>query len=172
MAEALATIARIEGLGMIAIRADLDRAGDAIAEAAGLTIPGQTRIVTDGSRSLGWMSPDELLLILPATELAEAVTALTDALASEHALVVDVSDARAVFDVTGPHAADVIAKLMPVDLDDLPPDGLRRSRAAQTAAALWRIPGGFRLIGFRSTADYLRLILENAAIPGSHLAPR
>ena len=172
MAEALADIARVTGLGMVTIRADLDRAGDAIAEAAGLAIPGQTRIMTDGSRSLGWMSPDELLLILPAAELADAIAALTDAVASEHALVVDVSDARAVFDVTGPHAGDVIAKLMPVDLDDLPADGLRRSRAAQTAAALWRIPGGFRLIGFRSTADYLRLILENAAIPGSGLAPR
>ncbi|MFC3166853.1 sarcosine oxidase subunit gamma [Paracoccus fontiphilus] len=172
MAEALATIARIEGLGMIAIRADLSRTGDAIAEAAGLAIPGVTRIVTNGSRSLGWMSPDELLLVLPVAELADTLTTLTDALSGEHALVVDVSDARAVFDVTGPHAADVIAKLMPVDLDDLPFDGLRRSRAAQTAAAVWRVPGGFRLIGFRSTADYLRLILENAAIPGSRLAPR
>ena len=149
MAEALARIARVEGLGMIAIRADLDRAGDAIAEAAGLALPGMTRIVTAGAQE-----------------------ALTQALAGEHALVVDVSDARAVFDVVGPDAADVIAKLMPVDLDDLPADGLRRSRAAQTAAALWRIDGGFRLIGFRSTADYLRLILENAAIPGSRLAPR
>ena len=172
MAEALATITRVTCLGMIAIRADLDRAGDAIAEAAGLAIPAMTRIVTHGSRSLGWMSPDELLLVLPVAERADALTALTDALAGEHALVVDVSDARAVFDVTGPHAGDVIAKLMPVDLDALPPDGLRRSRAAQTAAALWRIPSGFRLIGFRSTADYLRLILENAAIPGSQLAPR
>ena len=172
MAEALATITRINGLGMITIRADLDRAGDAIAEASGLAVPAMTRIVTDGSRSLGWMSPDELLLVLPVAERADALTTLTDALAGEHALVMDVSDARAVFDVTGPHAADVIAKLMPVDLDALPPDGLRRSRAAQTAAALWRIPGGFRLIGFRSTADYLHLILENAAIPGSQLAPR
>lgn len=172
MAEALADIARVTGLGMVTIRADLDRAGDAIAEAAGLAIPGQTRIVTDGSRSLGWMSPDELLLVLPAGELADAIAMLTDALAGEHALMADVSDARAVFDVTGPHAGDVIRKLMPVDLDDLPPDGLRRSRAAQTAAALWRISGGFRLIGFRSTADYLGLILQNAAIPGSQLAPR
>ena len=172
MAEALAHIARVENLGMIAIRADLDRAGDAIAEAAGLAVPGTTRIVTDGSRALGWMSPDELLLILPVAERADAITALTDALAGEHALVADVSDARAVFDVTGPHAGDVIAKLMPVDLDALPQDGLRRSRAAQTAAAVWRIDGGFRLIGFRSTADYLRLILDNAAIPGSRLAPR
>lgn len=172
MAEALAHIARVDGLGMVMIRADLDRAGHAIAEAAGLPIPGTTRIVTDGSRALGWMSPDEVLLVLPVAERDDALTALTDALAGEHALVVDVSDARAVFDVTGPHAGDVIAKLMPVDLDTLPPDGLRRSRAAQTAAALWRIDDGFRLIGFRSTADYLRLILENAAIPGSQLAPR
>lgn len=172
MAESLARIAPVTGLGMITIRADLDRAGDAIAESAGLAIPDMTRIVTDGSRSLGWMSPDELLLILPAAELPDALAALSDALAGEHALVVDMSDARAVFDVTGPHADDVIRKLMPVDLDELPPDGLRRSRAAQTAAALWRIPDGFRLIGFRSTAEYLRLILENAAIPGSQLAPR
>lgn len=172
MADALAQVARIEGLGMIAIRADLARAGDAIAEAAGLAIPETTRIAGDGSRSLGWMSPDELLLILPAPELAEAVAALEQALAGEHALVADVSDARAVFDVTGPAAADVIAKLSPADLDALPADGLRRSRAAQAAVAFWRIDGGFRLIGFRSTAEYLGLILRNAALPGSRLAPR
>lgn len=172
MAEPLATIARITGLAMIAIRADLERTQDAIAAATGLAMPARTRIVTDGGCSLGWMSPDELLLILPRADAANALGGLTAALAGDHALVVDVSDARAVFDVTGPHAADVIAKLMPVDLDALPPDGLRRSRAAQTAAALWRIPNGFRLAGFRSTADYLRLILENAALPGSQLAPR
>lgn len=172
MAEALARIARIEDLGMVTIRADLSRAGDVIAKAAGVAVPDVTCIAADGNRALGWMSPDELLLILPIAERDHAVAALTDALSGDHALVADVSDARVIFEVTGPHAADVIAKLMPVDLDRLPPDGLRRSRAAQTAAAVWRVPDGFRLIGFRSTADYLRLILENAAMPGSGLAPR
>jgi len=71
-----------------------------------------------------------------------------------------------------PHAGDVIAKLSPANLDAMPGDGLRRSRAAQVAAAFWRIDGGFRVIGFRSTADYLGLVLRNAAIPGSGLAPR
>lgn len=172
MADALAQVARVEGLGMITIRADLVRAGDAIAEAAGLAIPGTARIITDGLRSLGWMSPDELLLILPVAEVAGAVAALEQALAGEPALVADMSDARTIFDLTGPHAADVVAKLSPADLDTLPADGLRRSRAGQTAAAFWRIKGGFRLIGFRSTADYLDLILQNAALPGSQLAPR
>lgn len=172
MAEPLADIARIEGLGMITIRADLARAGDAIAEAAGLAVPEPTRITSDGSRSLGWMSPDELLLVLPADETAEALAALDAALVGEHALVADMSDARAVFDVIGTGAGDVIRKLAPVDLDAMPEDGLRRSRAAQTAAAFWRVEGGFRLIGFRSTADYLGLILRNATLPGSGLAPR
>lgn len=172
MAEALASVSRIAGLGMITIRADLSRAGDAIADAAGLALPEQTRITGDGSRSLGWMSPDELLLILPAAETGDAISGLTQALMGEHGLVADVSDARAVFDVTGPHAADVIAKLSPADLQDMPADALRRSRMGQTAAAFWRIDHGYRLIGFRSTAYYLGLIMQNAALPGSHLAPR
>lgn len=172
MAEALATITRVDGLGMIALRADLSRAGDAIAEAAGLALPEPTRITTDGRRSLGWMSPDELLLVLPAAELADALRALNDALAGEHALVADVSDARAVFDVIGPQAADALTKLSPVDFAALPADGLRRTRAAQTAAAIWRIEGGFRVIGFRSTGDYLSAVLSNATLAGSGLAAR
>ena len=172
MADPMATVTRQTGLGMITIRADLGRAGDAIAEAAGLAIPDVTGIMEDGSRALGWMSPDELLLILPMAEVAEARLALEQALTGEHALVVDMSNARAVFDVAGPHAADVIAKLAPVDVATMPQGHLRRTRAAQTAAAIWRHGDGFRIIGFRSTADYLGLILQNAAIPGSQLAPR
>lgn len=172
MAEILAQVARIEGLAMITIRADLARAGDALAEATGLPMPDPTGITTDGVRSLGWMSPDELLLILPEADRDEALQLLEQALAGEHALVADMSDARAVFDVTGLHADDVIAKLSPVDLPHLTPGTLRRSRAAQTAAAFWRIPGGLRVIGFRSTADYLGLILSEAARPGTGLAPR
>lgn len=172
MSEPLARITPVTGLGMITIRADPDRAGDALAEAAGLAMPDRTGITIDGSRALGWMSPDELLLILPAAELAEALVLLDQALTGEHGLAVDVSDARAVFDVTGPHAADVIAKLAPVDAAAMPEGHLRRTRLAQTAAAIWRIEGGFRIIGFRSVADYTALILANAALPGSGLAPR
>ena len=168
----LALITPVTGLGMITLRADLDRAGEALAEAAGLALPGTTGLTTDGSRMLAWMSPDELLLVLPSAERDEALHALTQALMGEHGLAVDVSDARAVFDVTGPRAADVIAKLAPVDAAMLPEGHLRRTRLAQTAAAIWRIPGGFRVTGFRSTADYLQLILTNAALPGSGLAPR
>ncbi|ABL68628.1 sarcosine oxidase subunit gamma [Paracoccus denitrificans] len=172
MAEALARISQVQDWGMIQIRADLSRAGDAIAEAAGVALPGQGRITTDGSRTLGWMSPDELLLVLPRAETAEALAALQDALATEHALVLDVSDMRAVFRIQGAKALDVLMKLCPADLAAMPQDGLRRTRAAQVACGIWRETDGYVLIGFRSVTDYLRGILTGAAVPGTQLDPR
>lgn len=172
MAEALAKISQVQDWGMIQIRADLSRAGDAIAAAAGLALPEEGAISTDGSRTLGWMSPDELLLVLPRAETPEAVTALTEALSTEHALVLDVSDMRAAFRIQGPKAQQVLAKLCPTDLTAMPENGLRRTRAAQVACGIWREPGGYVLIGFRSVGDYLRGILTGAAAPGTHLEPR
>ncbi len=172
MAEALAQITPVDGLGMISIRADLARCGDAIAEAAGVPIPETTRITSDGRICLGWMSHDELLVTLPHEDVRQMITDLEQALTGEHMLVADVSDMRAVFDVTGQAPEQVLAKLCPIDFATMPVDGMRRTRAAQTALGLWRHANGFRVIGFRSTADYLRLILENAAIPGSGLDPR
>lgn len=172
MAEALATISQIEGLGMIQIRADLARAGDAIAGAVGLAIPQQGSTVSDGTRRLAWMSPDELLLVLPRAGLADALAALSDALSTEHALVADVSDMRVAFRIMGPRAGQVLAKLSPADIAAMAPNGIRRTRAAQAACGIWRESEGYVLIGFRSVADYLRGILTGAATPGSGLEPR
>ncbi len=172
MAEALATISEVTGLGMIQIRADLTVSGAAIAAAAGVDLPRQARIVQQGGRALGWMSPDELLLVLPATEVAAMMASLEGALAGSHALVVDVSDMRAVFDVAGGRAGQVLAKLSPTDFAALPEDGLRRTRLGQVACGIWAVAGGYRVIGFRSVADYIRGVLVSAAKPGSQLDPR
>lgn len=168
----IASITEVRGLGMVLIRAHLPRAGDAIAEAAGLPIPAQTRFTAGGTRWLGWMSPDELLLTLPVAEVAEAALALRDALTGEHALVQDVSAMRCAFDLGGPRAVQVLAKLCPVDFDAVPDDGLRRTRAAQVACAIWRRDDGWRIVAFRSVRDYLAGVLAVAAAPGTALDPR
>jgi len=77
-----------------------------------------------------------------------------------------------VFRIQGARALDVLAKLCPADLAAMPEDGLRRTRAAQVACGIWREPGGYVLIGFRSVTDYLRGILTGAAAPGTQLDPR
>ncbi len=162
--QGFAAIREIGPLGMITLRAkglkSLDKAIKAI---TGTKLPAQRRIEVNGDRACGWMSPDEYLLILPYAEVSVALASLAKALAGEHYLAVDVSDARAVFRVEGDQAAEVLRKLSPVDFDKLEPGELRRTRAAQVAAAFWLQDGGYTLVCFRSVGRYVFDLLANAA---------
>ena len=168
--QGFATIREIGPVGMIALRAKGLKALDkAIQAAIGVKTPAQRRIEVNGDRACAWMSPDEYLLMLPYAEVAVALAKLSKSLAAEHYLAVDVSDARAVFRIEGDRAADVLRKLSPVDFDRLAPGEVRRTRAAQVAAALWNQDQGFTLVCFRSVAAYVMGLLTHSAQPGSEL---
>ena len=168
--QGFATIREVGPLGMITLRGkglkSLDKAVKAV---TGTKLPAQRRIVVEGDRACGWMSPDEYLLILPYEGVSDALASLAKSLAGEHYLAVDVSDARAVFRIEGDKAADVLRKLSPIDFDKLEPGELRRSRAAQVAAAIWKQDQGFTLVCFRSVAGYVMGLLTHSAQPGSQL---
>lgn len=170
--EGFARIAEAGLVGMITIRADL--ATPALAEALGalgLALPAMRRVSQGGEGlSLAWMSPDELLLIC-SYEGAEAIAqSLSTALAGQHALVINVSDARALFTIEGPRAQEVLMKLAPVDFAHLADDEIRRTRAAQVAVAFWRsTPDRFSLICFRSVASYMMGLLEVSSRKGGEL---
>lgn len=162
--QGFATIREIGPLGMISLRAKgLKSLDKAIKSVTGTKTPAQRRIEINGDRACGWMSPDEYLLIVPYAEVADALAKLTKALAGDHHLAVDVSDARAVFRVEGDKATDVLCKLSPVDFDRLETGELRRTRAAQVAAAMWMQDGSFTVVCFRSVARYVFDLLANAA---------
>lgn len=148
-------------LGMITLRANCAGLDAAIMAATGCTCPDQRQINHSGDQSAGWMSPDEYLLIV--TDVAAALAALDKALAGHHYLAVDVSDARAVFDIAG-QGAQVLSKLSPIDFDKLGPNELRRTRAAQVAIAVWATGADrYRLICFRSVAAYVMGLLRHSA---------
>jgi len=165
-------IREIGPLGMISLRAKPDVAGlaKAIKAAVGTEVPAKRRIVTAGERACGWMSPDEYLLILPYGETGAAMAAIAEAMGADHHLAAVVSDARAVFRVEGEKAHQVLAKLSPVDFDTLEPNELRRTRAAQVAAAMWKVEGGYCVVCFRSVASYMMGLLTHSAMPGSELS--
>ncbi len=168
--DGFARIREIGPLGMLTLRARPDVAGLTAALAAiGVTRPEPRRMALTGERGCGWMSPDEYLVILPYDEANAAMAALSQQLSGEHHLVANVSDARAVFRIEGAKATQVLAKLMPVDFATLAPGELRRSRAAQTAAAIWAEGDGFTLVCFRSVAQYMMGLLSHSAMPGSEL---
>ena len=158
--------------GMITLRGNLASAKmkKAVKAATGCDMPALRRIVLKDGKGAGWMSPDELLILVPYAEAKATVDALSAALEGQHALVADVSDARAMFRITGPRAAEVLMKLCPVDLPMLATGEVRRTRAAQVAAALWKSGAdGFTLVSFRSVAGYVMRVLEASARPGSEI---
>lgn len=165
-----ATIREIGPIGMIALRAKgLKGLDKAIKAAVGTKLPAPRRIEVKGDSACGWMSPDEYLLVLPYGGVTKALEGIATALKGQHHLAVDVSDARAVFRIEGPQAADVLRKLSPVDMDRLDPGELRRSRAAQIAAAFWKQDAGYTVVCFRSVANYMMGLLTHSALPGSEL---
>ncbi len=171
--ETLARVALAPPMAMLTLRADLGAPAVAAALAgAGFALPDRRRIVFRGDLGAGWMSPDELLLIAPPDRAAAARDALATALADAHHLLVDVSDARAAFTVAGAGAREVLARLCPVDLhpDAFGPGELRRTRAAQVAAAFWMDEAGaFTLVCFRSVAGYVQdLLTLSADSPAAH----
>ncbi|WP_415184344.1 sarcosine oxidase subunit gamma [Phaeovulum sp.] len=171
--DGFAQIAETGLQGMITLRADLASKPLAkVLKSEGFSIPAQRAITSNGNKSALWMSPDEMLLLVPYTDAPTLAATLEAALSGTFALVADVSDARAMFRITGTRAAEVLAKLCPVDFETLAKDEVRRTRAAQVAAALWQsAPDEFSLISFRSVAAYVMGILEHSARPGSELTP-
>lgn len=160
--------------GMITLRGDLSakELAKAVTTLFGVGMPERGRAITDGLNGVAWMSPDELLLLCPYGEVHTRLEALSDKLAGQHALAVNVSDARALFEIKGAHVRDVVAKLAPVDMHKafFVPGMFRRTRFAQVPAAFWMPEEEHaRVICFRSVAQYMFDLLKMAAQPGSEV---
>lgn len=160
--------------GMITLRGDLASrpVRQTVETATGVSCPAQMRCSMDQDRGIAWMSPDEVLIMVPYADAVKTVQLLSDALADEHVLIANVSDARAVFRLEGEGIREVIAKLCPVDMAPHAffPGHIRRTRMAQIAAAFWmRDETTLDLVCFRSVADYAMDILSFAARPGAEV---
>lgn len=166
----LASVTCAAPRGMITLRADLGAAKvkKAVKSACGQGLPVSGQILGDGTRGVAWMSPDELLVMVPYAQVADALAQIEKTLVGTHFLAVDVSDARAVFIVSGVDAREVLARVCPVDLhaDSFGVGQFRRTRMAQIAAAFWMHDAGFDVVCFRSVGEYGENLLRTAAQGG------
>ncbi|MEE4117918.1 MAG: sarcosine oxidase subunit gamma family protein [Paracoccaceae bacterium] len=169
-ATGLATVREVPAPGMIALKGDLEALAPAVTAATGCAVPGTRGIVASGEARAAWMAPDELLLIVPRTDVAGVLASLGEGLAGMHHLAADVSDMRAVFRIEGADATvrETLAKLCPVDLAPgvFEEGEIRRTRLAQVPAAFWLEDGGATLVCFRSVARYAFDVLKGAAAEG------
>lgn len=158
--------------GMITLRGDLssEALGKAVKSAVGLTMPANRQVRSGSKGSVAWMSPDELLLMVPYVNVDGVVSRISKALKDQHHLCVNVSDARAVFTLEGRGVREVIAKGAPADLSvqGLPIGEIRRSRVGLVAAAFWlNSEQEMELVCFRSVGQYMFDWLSGAAEKGS-----
>ena len=170
----IADVSELPSRGMITVRGDLTAAylRKAASAVTGAKLPEQRMITGDGVRGLAWMSPDELLVMCSYADVPAALETLNKASEGHFALVANVSDARAVFEVKGPNAREVMAKLAPVDMSPAAfASGMfRRTRMAQVPAAFWlRDEETLQIVCFRSVAQYVFDLLKVAAQPGSEV---
>lgn len=168
----LVEVAEAGPRGMITLRGDLSLPALAVAlqQETGAAIPGQRQVSKGAGGALAWMSPDELLIMTDAGRPPAMISALEAALADAFITLADVSDARAIFTITGPQSCDVLAKICPVDFASFQPHEIRRTRAAQIAAALIREGADeFTLICFRSVARYMADLLATISAPGGEV---
>lgn len=159
-------------VGMITLRGDLEDAklAAAVKAAVGLAMPAKRGVREGKKGAVAWMSPDELLLIMPYAAADQTVARLEKSLDGVHHLAVNVSDARAVFHLEGHGLREVIAKGSPADLSStgLPIGEIRRSRLGQVAVAFWlRDEEHLTLICFRSVGAHVFAWLKNAAAEGT-----
>jgi sarcosine oxidase subunit gamma len=172
--DGIAAIREIGPVGMITLRGDLASSAvrKATKAAVGVGVPDMRHCTVSDGQGAAWMSPDELLIMCGYSEVPAKLEKITEALGKSHALAANVSDARAVFEVSGPNARDVLAKLAPVDLapDVFTLGMFRRTRMAQVPAAFWlREPDTFQIICFRSVGQYMFDLLSVAAQPSSEV---
>lgn len=167
------TVSMLPERGMITIRGDLNSQNliSAIREVVNIEVPtpGQFNISKKQTACL-WMSPDELLILIDPEDVHSCVDTMQRALLGEHSLVSIVSDARAIFQIRGPDARDVLAKLTPANLSPsvFRTGNVRRSRIAQVAGAFWMVDiQTIELVCFRSTSGYMMGLLEQASRLGS-----
>ncbi|AXI47291.1 sarcosine oxidase subunit gamma [Sulfitobacter sp. SK012] len=170
----IAEVSEVGPVGMITLRGDLNASHirKSATSIASVDFPEQRHCNSVDERGIAWMSPDELLVMCPYVEVPAALEKINKAVEKHHALAANVSDARAVFQVSGPHAREVMAKLCPVDLHpgSFTPGMFRRTRMAQVPAAFWmRDAQTFQVICFRSVGQYVFDLLKIAAQPTSEV---
>lgn len=157
--------------GMITIRGDLSNGKlKSVCKAlCGFAVPDMGKAASNGDKGIAWMSPDELLLLVPHGEVADALDKIAKAMKGQHYLAENVSDARTHITIEGTFSREVVAKLAPADLHpgSFKIGDFRRTRIGQVAAAFWMTDAEtFELICFRSVGQYAFDLLTASAKAG------
>ena len=156
-------------VGMLTVRGDFrsSKFKTFFTKAVGTKLPKEREVIL-ARNNVAWMSPDELLILCDYGDVSNLIQNLQIELKGQHHMLVNVSDARALFEVSGSGIREVIAKLAPVNIATLEIGEIRRTRFSQIAAAFWLTSEtSLSIICFSSVADYMFDLLKISSMPNS-----
>ena len=141
-----------------------------IGVALGVPLPLEPNTVsTGGQRSALWLGPDEWLVVDDDGDAPEIEARVRQAFAPDWGSVVDVSANRAVFELSGPAARDILARGCPLDLHPrcFAPGKCAQTLLAKTAIILWQTDAAptFRILVRASFASHLARWLADVSSP-------
>jgi len=133
--DALVQLAEKRAVSKFNLRADPTNVTliHALEDALGYALPRESnRANGEGESGALWLGPDEWLVTAPPDREAPLLEALGQAIASHHAALSNVSDARIVLTLSGPRAREVLEKGCSIDLH---PRAFQPGHCAQTRLA-------------------------------------
>ena len=163
----LATRETLTMASFAAIRGKDAELREAIRAAYGAELPkGSGRVEGDGIAFV-WAGPDQWLAVAEREQNRDLESELKSKLA-DIASVVDQSDGRVVVRISGPHAREVLAKGVPIDLHPrvFKPGSVTITHASHIGVILWQTDDAptYEAAMFRSYADsFAHWLFESAA---------
>lgn len=157
-------------IGAIDLRLDArsEAARQAAGNALGAALPGPNSWVAAPGAHVLWQAHDEWLITGRDGSQAVMGTSLRNALAGMHCAITDVSDLRAAFELSGPHAREVLQKGCAVDLHPRAFDSGSCVNAAlvRVRVTLRQMDAAptYEVLVERSFAGYLQDWLRDAAL--------
>ena len=153
----MAEVREIDGLCLTVLRGRGPDLRAAVAGVLGFELPETPNTAAVGQGL--WLGPDEWLLVCEE----DMIGALEEALEGQHCAIVDVSEARAVLELSGAGALDILASGCRLDLETLRPGACAQTALARAHALLEPREGGvWRLYVGRSFAAYALSWIEDA----------
>lgn len=156
----------VSGRGLLLLQSTADSGlQEALCGEIGLALPATQHVSLRADCALLWLSPSEWLLEHAPAQTDALQTALTERLASSLAVVIDMTDAFAYFEIGGEIAAQALMTGCSLDLrtDAFPTGRVARTALADVPAIIWN-PGGadcYRCLVDRSVSAHLWDWLHN-----------
>jgi sarcosine oxidase subunit gamma len=123
----------------------------ALEAALGLSLPATPKRMTHNGADILWNGPRQWL-VLGTLDLPTA-----------HAAITEQTDGLSLLSVSGPHAIEILKRILPIDIARFAADDVAITIAAHIGVRVWREGEGFILACFRSLAGALHHALVEAA---------